>query len=633
MKQKYQGKKKGFLRFFWWRFFICIPVLALLLDRIYMRPIFSDDVQPFGNRTYNYESIENNLLKIDSDENAFKILSDPEDYLSLLSNKYDVTKEYFWLLFQPDTGEFYTSKQYAVARIWQDGVRQICKLYDQALVERLYNSVNFYYPENMIIYSIYVKDGQFVPGEVYMQEQCLFPYPGKWDDGKTIPGEWVDLSPENTEDWTKVCSDRSKEYLSTYHDGYLGDTETDDNAEHLSRFGNMHLGSVEIIGSPNSPHAELLAAEMKAEIPKMYQERMNSLETNLEEAEHGALSMKDFKRYGASNRTEYIEAIQKENERYRRSIPDDIFYHIMSGQWDDYRNKFLPGKNYESGSETITFRGEKWMLWHFFYQNERDVLRSEYLRYWPYILIYVLIHVLIVSLIWSFISYLLYRRRYDIEAYRRNLTNALAHDLKTPLAVIYGHAENIRAHTHPESTDDYADCIMENVTHIDEMIAGVLGLAKLENKAAPKMRDTIDLTALLHQAFRRCAPQMEARGLTLKESGKLAFRGNAEMLQQLAENLVSNAVQHTAEGGEIAVTAEKRTLCISNPYTGELDEKTLCEPFRRGDTARGSDSGSGLGLSIVQQIAALHKIRLRVTARNGIFTVRLKVRSPRRKMN
>ena len=48
---------------------------------------------------------------------------------------------------------------------------------------------------------------------------------------------------------------------------------------------------------------------------------------------------------------------------------------------------------------------------------------------------------------------------------------------------------------HPENADEYADCIMENVTHIDEMIAGVLGLAQLERRTAPPMKDKADLTA------------------------------------------------------------------------------------------------------------------------------------------
>lgn len=140
------------------------------------------------------------------------------------------------------------------------------------------------------------------------------------------------------------------------------------------------------------------------------------------------------------------------------------------------------------------------------------------------------------------------------------------------------------------------------------------------------MKEKHDLTELLHAAFQRNAGLMEQRGLKLTESGQMIVKGNPEMLAQLAANLADNAVQHTAEGGEISVAAEKRNVRISNPYIGELDAKTLCEPFKRGDAARGNQSGSGLGLSIVQQIAALHKLRLRVTAKGGIFTIELKRR-------
>lgn len=190
--------------------------------------------------------------------------------------------------------------------------------------------------------------------------------------------------------------------------------------------------------------------------------------------------------------------------------------------------------------------------------------------------------------------------------------------------MIYGFAEILRQHTHPDKADDYADGIMENAAHIDEMIAGVLGLAQLEQYAAPEMKETVDVTALLHEAFARYAAEMQLHGLNVQELGKWEIRGNAEMLRQMAENLAVNVLQHAAENSAVTVTAEGKLLRIRNAYTGELDAKTLCEPFRRGDAARGKGSGSGLGLAFVQQIAALHKIRLRITAADGVFTVELK---------
>ena len=164
---------------------------------------------------------------------------------------------------------------------------------------------------------------------------------------------------------------------------------------------------------------------------------------------------------------------------------------------------------------------------------------------------------------------------------------------------------------------------MENVQHIDNMITNVLGLSQLEEKIVPKMKENVDLSSLFHEAFLRNETLMKQRSLTLSESGKLMLKGNTEMLTQLVENLVANAIQHTSDGGRISVTAERRKLRISNPYTGSLDVKKICEPFQRGDAARGSHSGSGLGLSIVKQIASLHKIKLRITTKDGIFTAEL----------
>ena len=139
----------------------------------------------------------------------------------------------------------------------------------------------------------------------------------------------------------------------------------------------------------------------------------------------------------------------------------------------------------------------------------------------------------------------------------------------------------------------------------------------------PKMKENVDLSSLFHEAFLRNETLMTQRSLTLSESGKLMLKGNSEMLTQLAENLVANAIQHTSDGGRISVTAERRKLRISNPYTGSLDVKKICEPFQRGDAARGSHSVSGLGLSIVKQIASLHKMKLRITTKDGIFTAEL----------
>ncbi len=522
-----------------------------------------------------------------------------------------------WMLYQPETGEFYTDQPCYAAFVWQNGESKVYYLYDTEKISRLYDSIHFLYGESPLLYSIYVKGDQFIPGEIFVVKDSYLPFPRYQTEGRKIAGEWINLAPAHGNGWTKICSDRSKEYLASYHDVKSADNNTDASAKAASLDGNSYLSSTGLIGNPLVTGTNAFREIIQSQFSYEYAMMRESQEQKLADAETGEVTEEILNEHYATDRQNLIEIYQRNDKAQRRDLPRQLYKKF---QYDTTGRSW----NFSLEDADVHFRGENWILYHFQYIDPQKMFYSLFLVFLPLLIPYLLVFRLLVGLLFAVITYSVYSRRYDIEAYRRSLTGALAHDLKTPLSVIYGNAENLRAHVHPENADEYADCIMENVTHIDEMIAGVLGLAQLERRTAPPMKDEADLTALLHTAFQRYAAAMEQRGLTLEESGNLPLRGNADMLTQLAENLAANAVQHASEGGKITVSAEKNTLRISNPYTGELDAKTLCEPFKRGDAARGSQSGSGLGLSIVQQIAALHHLRLTITAKDGIFTAELK---------
>lgn len=556
-----------------------------------------------------YESTPEERLNR-ADEKGFL----PELLSRMTTAEYTMSSiEYAIALYQPETGELIVSEPQAAVTVWQNGESQCYTLNDQAMIDRLADSVNPYSGESVRLYSIYIKDGQFLPGELYVQKKQCFPMRKIGEPGGKIAGEWVDLSPENTDGWTKVCSDYSKESFSVYYDA----DQVQKSAEELSADGRLHFDSVVITGSPNAPHADALLEMLRSEIPERRANAEEYYQKRKKDYENGRFDANDMKLLGAENEEEISERIEQKYESDLKMIPQKIYQHYRYS--DD-----MQGMVCEEDIEKVIFRGKPWKLLHFQCVDPNQMFFRYFLIYLPYLAAVVLLITVLLALLWTVISYSFYSRHYDIEAYRRNLTGALAHDLKTPLSVIYGNAENLRAHTHPENADEYAECIMETVQHMDTMLASVLDLAALESRTAPEMKETVDLTALLHTAFERNAALMQARGLKLKESGKFEIKGNPELLRQLAENLAANAAQHSAEGGTVVVTAEQHFLRISNPYTGELDEKTLCEPFRRGDAARGTQAGSGLGLSIVQQIAALHRFRLCVTARNGEFSAELK---------
>ena len=228
------------------------------------------------------------------------------------------------------------------------------------------------------------------------------------------------------------------------------------------------------------------------------------------------------------------------------------------------------------------------------------------------------------ALLTAKIGHMRYQKNFEMDEYRRNLTATLAHDLKTPLAAIAGYAENMQENVHPEKHSAYTGAILENTQYMDRMIADVLDLAKLEDQGMLQMRDT-DLMQLAHEALESRADQIAGKEITVRESGSCTALCNPKMVAQAVTNLIDNAIRYTPDGGTVEVQAENGTLTIRNstdtPGTDNAAE--LAEPFAKGDPSRGNRSGSGIGLSIVRQIAALHRFRLDITNENGVFQATL----------
>ncbi len=234
-----------------------------------------------------------------------------------------------------------------------------------------------------------------------------------------------------------------------------------------------------------------------------------------------------------------------------------------------------------------------------------------------------LIELLIAALI-AKIMHMKHRKAYEMNEYRRTLTATLAHDLKSPLTAISGYAENLRENIHTEKRETYADAILENTQYMDKIIADVLNLAKLERMEQTE-KTTVDLKQLADDALARCAEQIAEKHLTYSCTGSCAVKGNEPMLSQAIGNLVDNAMRYTPEGGSIEIRATEKEFAIRNDTDDLPDTTTICDPLIKGESARTSRSGSGMGLAIVRQIMRLHGFRLTVKAANGKFTAKIKI--------
>lgn len=199
------------------------------------------------------------------------------------------------------------------------------------------------------------------------------------------------------------------------------------------------------------------------------------------------------------------------------------------------------------------------------------------------------------------------------EEHRRTFTSHMAHELKTPLAVIHSYAQGLQEHIAEDKREKYLATICSEAERMNGMVLELLNLSRLEAGRVKLRRETFSLSQLTRSTLEKLAPSLEAKGLRLSTALEdpapvLADRGR---MAQVVENLLTNAVKYTPAGGEIGVevtqTGQHTTLRLSNdcPPISQEELEQLFEPFyRREDAAPGE--GTGLGLAIVRHIVQLH---------------------------
>ncbi|MDB5755573.1 MAG: sensor histidine kinase [Massilia sp.] len=197
----------------------------------------------------------------------------------------------------------------------------------------------------------------------------------------------------------------------------------------------------------------------------------------------------------------------------------------------------------------------------------------------------------------------------------RNVSNAIAHDLRTPLAELRARLEEV-ALTRPGAEHTFGE-IEAAIADVDRVIAifnALLRLAEIDAGTRRAGFVEVDAGKIAGEAAEFYQPVAEVRGgaLSFASSGPLPMAGDPLLLAQAIGNLIDNALKYAPEHGTIRVKASLRadgvvevTVADEGPgIPDELKEKVL-ERFYRGDASRGT-AGAGLGLSLVAAVARLH---------------------------
>lgn len=197
----------------------------------------------------------------------------------------------------------------------------------------------------------------------------------------------------------------------------------------------------------------------------------------------------------------------------------------------------------------------------------------------------------------------------------RNVSNSIAHDLRTPLTELRSRLEELSL-TKPSIEETFAevDGAVADVDRVIGIFEALLRLAEMDTGARRAGFVTVDVSELVTEAVDFYLPVAELRGiyLVLGRCDPVTISGDPLMLAQAIGNLIDNAIKFAPSLGHITVTAVRGgdgTIGISvaddGPGIPDHEKPKVTERFYRGDVSRGTP-GTGLGLSMVEAVANLH---------------------------
>lgn len=220
------------------------------------------------------------------------------------------------------------------------------------------------------------------------------------------------------------------------------------------------------------------------------------------------------------------------------------------------------------------------------------------------------------------------------EVLKTDFISNVSHEIKTPLAVIQNYATLLQDETlDAESRKAYAKTLVTASKRITDLITNILKLNKLENQEIQEKHEKFNLTEALAECVVEFEPLIEKKNLDLNcDFDDLTIFSSKSLLEIVWNNLISNAIKFTPDGGKIDISlkridsnAEIKVTDTGCGMTSETGAK-IFEKFYQGDTSH-SMQGNGLGLALVKKVIDILGGEISVQSelnKGSTFTILLK---------
>ncbi len=222
-----------------------------------------------------------------------------------------------------------------------------------------------------------------------------------------------------------------------------------------------------------------------------------------------------------------------------------------------------------------------------------------------------------------------------MEMFRNDFINNVSHEFKTPLAAVEGYVTLLQnPNLSEEKKQAYISKILYNTKRLSELTGNILQLSRLENQNISITKTRFSLDEQIRQIILLFEDEWTNKNIDLDiELDDIYYMGSEELLAQVWQNLIGNAMKFTSKNGTVKIfmKAHDNNIIIEISDTGiGMDQETqarIFEKFYQGETSHTSQ-GNGLGLTLAKRIIDLHGGNISVSSQEGkgaTFTVSLPI--------